>query len=132
MAAQVDEVLKQLPADEQRAIETRGRELVAEYLTLQDLRKARALTQERLAELLGINQENVSRLEKRTDLLLSTLSSYVAAMGGRLQIVAEFPGRPPVVLSGLGDAEGAKPAKSGRRGSSRTGDRLPAPMHRVA
>ena len=57
MAIPVDDVLKKLPPEEQRAIEARARELVAEYLTLQDLRKARALTQERMAELLGINQE---------------------------------------------------------------------------
>jgi transcriptional regulator with XRE-family HTH domain len=70
-------------------------------MTLQDLRKARELTQQRMAELLGIKQANVSRIEKRSDLLLSTLGSYVAAMGGRLRLVAEFPDRPPVVLSKL-------------------------------
>jgi len=122
MAIPVDDVLKKLPPEEQRAIEARARELVAEYLTLQDLRKARALTQERMAELLGINQENVSRIEKRTDLLLSTLSSYVAAMGGRLQIVAEFPDRPPVVLSGLGDADDRKPGRTGSRKASGSGE----------
>ena len=114
MAVPLDNVLKKLPAEEQRAIEARSCELIAEYLTLQDLRKARELTQERMAELLGIKQENVSRLEKRTDLLLSTLSSYVAAMGGRLQLVAEFPNRPPVVLSGLGEPEEAKRARPHR------------------
>src|SRR3972149_663606 len=59
------------------------------------------LTQERVGESLGIGQEGVSRLEKRSDLLLSTLRSYVEAMGGHLQIVAEFPDRPPVVLCGV-------------------------------
>jgi hypothetical protein len=44
-----------------------------------------------VAALMGIEQENVSRLERRADLLLSTLSSYVAAMGGKLRLVAEFP-----------------------------------------
>ena len=112
MAIPMDDVLNSLSAEERLAIAARGRELVAEYLTLQDLRKARTLTQERMAELLGINQENVSRLEKRTDLLLSTLSSYVSAMGGRLRIVAEFPGRPPVVLSGLSDGEKGKSGKA--------------------
>jgi DNA-binding XRE family transcriptional regulator len=106
MAVPVEEVLRRLPAEEQRVIEERSRELIAEYLTLQDLRKARELTQERVAERLGISQENVSRLEKRSDLLLSTLSGYVAAMGGRLQLVAEFPDRPPVVLSGLSGEDG--------------------------
>ncbi len=127
MAIPIENILEQLPASEQRAIEARTHELVAEYLTLQDVRKARALTQERMAELLGINQENVSRLEKRTDLLLSTLGSYIAAMGGRLQIVAEFPDRPPIVLSGLGDTDDAKPGKTGRRKVSRTDRVLPRP-----
>lgn len=94
MAIPVEEVLTKLPKEERTAIEARSRELVAEYITLQDLRKARALTQQRMAKVLGIKQENVSRLEKRSDLLLSTLSSYVAAMGGRLRLVAEFPDCP--------------------------------------
>ena len=68
-------------------------ELVEEELTLRDLRQAQHLTQERMAELMGVEQENVSRLERRADLLLSTLSSYVAAMGGKLRLVAEFPNR---------------------------------------
>ncbi len=113
MAILVDDILKKFPAE--RAIAARARELVAEYLTLQDLRKARTLTQERMAKLLGIKQENVSRLEKRTDLLLSTLSNYVTAMGGRLQIIAEFPDRQPVVLAGLGDAAEAMPGNAGKR-----------------
>jgi hypothetical protein len=54
-----------------------------------------------MAEVLGVGQESVSRLEKRTDLLLSTLQSYVKAMGGELRLVAEFPNRPPVLLKGL-------------------------------
>jgi transcriptional regulator with XRE-family HTH domain len=117
MAIHVDDVLKQLPPEEQAAIAARARELVGEYLTLQDLRKARELTQERVAELLGVKQENVSRLEKRSDLLLSTLTGYVAAMGGRLRLVAEFPDRPPVELTGLGaDSEG----KAAREGRSRS------------
>jgi transcriptional regulator with XRE-family HTH domain len=114
MAIPVDDILKRLPPEEQAAIAARARELIAEYLTLQDLRKARELTQERLAELLGIKQENVSRLEKRSDLLLSTLMSYVAAMGGRLRLVAEFPDRPPVELAGLGSTS-TEPAPSRSR-----------------
>lgn len=130
MAVPVDEVLRRLPPEEQRAIEERSRELITEYLTLQDLRKARELTQERLAERLGIGQENVSRLEKRTDPLLSTLSSYVAAMGGRLRLVAEFPDRPPVVLSGLSSdlAEHDRPRRraTGLRRRKRAADHMGA------
>lgn len=113
MAVPVGDVLKKLPKREQKAIEQRRRELLAEYMTLQDLRKARELTQQRMAELLGIKQANVSRLEKRSDLLLSTLGSYVAAMGGRLRLVAEFPDRPPVVLSKLsGESESSRNGRS--------------------
>jgi transcriptional regulator with XRE-family HTH domain len=74
-------------------------------MTLWDLRKARELTQERMAELLKIRQDSISKLEKPSDLLLSTLRSYVKAMGGKLQLTARFPDRPPVVLSGLAELE---------------------------
>ena len=116
MAIPFQDLLKELPEEEQQAIAAGTRRLIDEYLTLQDLRKARTLTQERMAELLGVNQESISRLEKRSDLLLSTLSSYVTAMGGRLQLVAEFPDRPPVVLSGLGAADDVppRPARTGK------------------
>ena len=56
-----------------------------------------------MAELLGVKQENVSRLERRTDLLLSTLSSYVEAMGGTLKLVANFPNKPEIVIKTLAD-----------------------------
>ena len=100
----LDDFISSLPAEEREAIARRTEALVAEQLTLRDLRRARTLTQARMATLLGIKQENVSRLEKRSDLLLSTLGGYVAAMGGRLRLVAEFPDRPPVELTGLGES----------------------------
>jgi transcriptional regulator with XRE-family HTH domain len=79
-------------------------------MSLRDLRKARKLTQERLAEALNVGQDGVSRLEKRSDLLLSTLRSYVEAMGGSLSLVAEFPDRQPIILSGLAIRETARPS----------------------
>ena len=87
-----------------------------EALTLRDLRQARSLTQKRMSELRGIEQENVSRLEKRPDLLLSTLRNYVAAMGGSLRLVAEFPDRPPVALNyaDLGNEERPRRGKKHR------------------
>ena len=86
-------------------------------MTLRDLRQAQHLTQERMAEILGVEQENVSRLERRADLLLSTLSGYVAAMGGRLRLVAEFPNRRPVAIA-LADIAGKNPreTRAGRKG----------------
>lgn len=103
MPVNVDEKIKKLSAAHRKKVEARAAELLAEEMTLRDLRKARALTQARMAEELGITQDGVSRLEKRSDLLLSTLRKTVEAMGGRLSLVAEFPDRAPVVLTGIAE-----------------------------
>ena len=107
------ERLDRLPPARRKKVEERAKALIAEEMSLRDLRKARKQTQVRVAQELGINQENVSRIEKRSDLLLSTLSGYVEAMGGTLRLVAEFPDRPPVALTGIAalDKEDT-PAKS--------------------
>lgn len=114
MATNVRDKMKGLSAARRQKIEARAAELIAEEMSLRDLRQALALTQERIAETLGIGQDSVSRLEKRTDLLLSTLRSYVEAMGGHLLLVAEFPDREPVVLSGLATME-IEPAPRSRK-----------------
>ena len=95
--------LRKLPAARRAKIEARADELFAEEMSLKDLRKARQLTQQRMAELLGIGQEGISRIEKRSDLLISTLRNYVARMGGELELVARFPDRPPVLLQDLAE-----------------------------
>ena len=101
----IDQKMKGLSAERRKKIETRAKQLRAEEMTLQELRKARKLTQVHMAKTLGITQDGVSRLEKRTDLLLSTLRKTVEAMGGNLSIVAEFPDREPVILSGIATEE---------------------------
>ena len=111
MTVTLDEFSKHFTDEENAYVAERTAELVAEELTLRDLRQARRLTQERLAQLLGVEQENVSRLERRADLLLSTLSSYVSAMGGKLRLVAEFPNRRPVSIS-LGYIAPEAPARA--------------------
>ena len=100
MSTLIDRMNK-LPSSQRKKVEERARALIAEEMSLRDLRKARKQTQMRVAEKLGINQENVSRLEQRSDLLISTLSGYVEAMGGKLSLVVEFPDRPPVALKGI-------------------------------
>jgi transcriptional regulator with XRE-family HTH domain len=70
--------------------------------TLKDLRLAAEQTQADLAAELGVGQDTISRLEKRSDMLLSTLRHYVESMGGKLELVAQFPNRPPVILDHLG------------------------------
>ena len=101
MPTNVNDIIKKLSPAQRKRVEARAGQLVAEEMSLRELRQAHKLTQERVAETLGIGQDQVSRLEQRSDLLLSTLRSYVEAMGGRLTLVAEFPKRKPVVLSGI-------------------------------
>lgn len=96
------EVMKELSADERAKVMARTRELLAEEIALQHLRKARHLTQERMAELLGVGQDSISRLERRSDLLISTLQSYIKAMGGTLKLVVQFRDG-MATLSGLGE-----------------------------
>ena len=55
-----------------------------------------------MAATLGVRQDTISRLEKRSDMLLSTMRHYVESMGGQLELVARFPDRPPVVIDHLG------------------------------
>jgi transcriptional regulator with XRE-family HTH domain len=110
------DVMNELPADERAKVMARTRELLAEEVALGHLRKARRLTQERMAELLNIGQDSVSRLEHRSDLLISTLQSYIEAMGGALKLVVQFPDG-MATLSGLGNEEPIqKPAKHSSRG----------------
>ncbi len=103
MGVSLDEVLARLPPDEREAVTARTAELVAREMSLRDLRKALGKTQVAMADRLGIKQENVSRIEQRSDMLLSTLNNYLRSMGGRLRLIVEFEGRPPVELTGLAD-----------------------------
>ena len=105
MAVNVEDKIRKLSIAQRKKVEVRAAELTAEEMTLRELRKARKLTQVRLARRLGITQDGVSRLEKRSDLLLSTLRETVEAMGGNLSLVAQFPDRAPVVLLGIVEEE---------------------------
>jgi transcriptional regulator with XRE-family HTH domain len=82
-----------------KKVEVRAAELVSEEMTLQELRRARKLTQARMARALHISQDGVSRLERRTDFLLSSLQKSIKAMGGSLSLIVEVPDREPVRLS---------------------------------
>ena len=105
MPVNVNQKIRRLSPRQRNKVEARAAELLAEEMTLRELRKARKLTQARVAKQLGITQDSVSRLEQRSDLLLSTLRKTVEAMGGSLSLIAEFPDRPPVVISGIAGEE---------------------------
>src|ERR1700690_3099493 len=103
MPIKLKDKMKELSPAQRKKVEARAAELIAEEMTLRELRHARKLTQVKMAKTLGVTQDSVSRLEKRSDLLLSTLRKTVKAMGGNLSLVAEFPDREPVVLSGIAE-----------------------------
>ena len=83
---------------------------MARNLSLTELRRARAMTQEQLATDLHIGQASIAKLERRTDMYLSTLRRFVEAMGGELEIVARFPDHQLVRLRGLGELAEGDPA----------------------
>ena len=97
MARKLEQIMAALPAKRRAEVEARASNLA----TLKDLRQAVELTQQDLAATLGVGQDTISRLEKRSDMLLSTLRRYVEAMGGKLELVAQFPDRPPMVIDHL-------------------------------
>ena len=76
--------------EQEAEIEQRIQE-AAGVMTLHQLREARSLTQVSLAKVLNVNQGAVSRMEKRTDMYVSTLRNFIQAMGGQLQVKAIFP-----------------------------------------
>lgn len=111
MARNLEQVLAALPAKRRAKVTQRA----AELATLKDLRQAVERTQEKLATALGVGQDTISRLEQRSDMLISTLKRYVEAMGGKLNLVAEFPNRRPLVIDHIGERKSERPfAKGGR------------------
>lgn len=99
------EKMSRLPEARLKAIDEQAEFLIAEEMSLQSIRRARQMTQATVAEELGINQENVSRLERRTDFLISSLRNYLEAMGGELHLIVDFPDRPPISIAGISDLE---------------------------
>lgn len=74
-------------------------------MPLQELRLARGLSQQTLAELLHIQQPAVAKMERRTDMYLSTLRNHIRAMGGELDIIARFPDGEVRIQSFAGDGQ---------------------------
>jgi transcriptional regulator with XRE-family HTH domain len=79
-------------------------------MPIAEIRQARQMTQVRLAEVLGVNQGAISKLERRSDMYLSTLRSYIEAMGGQLEIRAVFPDG-EIMLEQFGDIDRDGPGR---------------------
>ena len=106
MAISLDDFLSKLPPGVRETVEMRAAELIEEEATLRELREILARSQEQIAERLHIKQPAVSRLERRTDMYISTLRDLIRAMGGDLDIIARFPDRPPVRITQFKSLEG--------------------------
>ena len=114
MGIRLDDYIAKLPLADQRAIRKRADELTRRVLTLRALRRELGLTQKDLADMLDVEQPAVSKLERRQDYRVGTLARLVAAMGGRLELIARIPGRPPVRLYADG-SRARRPRRTSRR-----------------
>lgn len=103
MPKTLDDIMNQLPEARRSGIDARAEEVFAEVAGLQELRRLAGRTQEQLADALGIKQPSVHKMEKQSDLYLSTLRRFVEAAGGKLELVVTLPGRGEMRLTGLSD-----------------------------
>ena len=83
--------LNKLSAEDRNVVEARAQELLEEEMALQEIRKACQFSQATLAEVLEVQQCEISKMERRVDMYISTLRRYIEAMGGSLEILASFP-----------------------------------------
>lgn len=103
MAKKFSELRTQMSPEAQARVDAKAQAMLAE-MPLNELRQARGLSQKMLADVLHVQQPSIAKLEKRTDMYLSTLRSHIEAMGGELEVVARFPDG-AVKISNFSDLE---------------------------
>lgn len=90
MAKKFSDLRARMTPEARARAEAKAQAMLAE-MPLHELRQARGLSQKMLAEVLHVQQPSVAKIEKRTDMYISTLRSHIEAMGGQLEVVARFP-----------------------------------------
>lgn len=108
MGRRLDDVIAALPEDRRERVEARFEAMMAEVESLGELRRVAGKAQAEIASTLKIKQPSVSKIEKQADMYLSTLKSYVEAVGGQLELIVRLPSRAPLRLERLGDLLGPK------------------------
>jgi transcriptional regulator with XRE-family HTH domain len=134
MGRTVSEIIASLPQEDQQRIEEEFQRLKQEVESLRELRRATGKAQADIAAALRIKQPSVSKIERQADMYISTLRSYVEAIGGELELTVRLPSRPPLRLRQLGDIVEHEPhrrrpsaaAKSRRRTGNGKGKRAAA------
>ena len=108
MGRRLDDVIAALPEDRRERVEARFEEMKEEVESLGELRRVAGKAQAEIALTLRIKQPSVSKIEKQADMYLSTLRSYVEAVGGQLELIVRLPSHAPLKLERLGDVLGPK------------------------
>ncbi|HEY8697954.1 MAG TPA: XRE family transcriptional regulator [Rhizomicrobium sp.] len=105
MPVPLKDVLDALPPKRRAELDRRFKQLVNEVESLKELRRLSAKSQAKIAKTLKISQPAVSKIEKQTDMYLSTLRGYVEAIGGELDVIVRLPNRAPVKVRSLEDVD---------------------------
>src|SRR3546814_2548185 len=103
MGRNLDEIIAEMPPERQADVEARYQVLKQEVEGLRELRLIAGKAQADIATALNIKQPSVSKIESQADMYLSTLRSYVEAIGGQLELIVKLPTRPAFTLHHLGD-----------------------------
>ena len=111
MSRRHEDVMADLPLERRARIEARAAEQLREIEGLKALRQLAARSQEQIAQSLGIKQPSVLKMERQTDLYLSTLRRFVEAAGGKLELRVELPGSGAFTLARLGELEADRPLR---------------------
>jgi len=120
MGRTLGEMINTLPKQRRERIDARYRELRDDVEGLRELRKVAGKVQADIAAALKIKQPSVSKIEKQTDMYLSTLRSYVEAIGGKLDLVVRLPSRGVMHLNQLGEVLGSSVKPAPRRRGARS------------
>ncbi len=110
MGRTLDQVMASFPKERQVRIRARADELHREVEGLKALRQLAERSQEQIAQSLGVKQPSVLKIERQTDLYLSTLRRFVEAAGGTLELRVELPGSGVMRLTGMGELTDTRPA----------------------
>ena len=120
MGRSLDDVLASLPEERRQRVRARAQELTDEVESLGELRRVAGKAQIDIASTLNVKQPSVSKIERQTDMYLSTLRSYIEAVGGKLELVVRLPSRAPLRIERLGDiASGGAVSGSGKTATKR-------------
>jgi len=108
MGRSLDDIIAELPRERQERVQARHQALRQEVEGLRELRRLAGKAQTQIASRMKIRQPLVSKIEQQADMYLSTLRSYVEAVGGKLDLVVSLPDHAPIHLRSLGEASGTE------------------------